>query len=182
MARFEFGIGKFFETLTQAELNESLESYRALARAEERQRAWGKKYGRVTVTGQAAGSVLAMGGDYPNSGPGGTLVPAKQPLAGYAWAVFRASVSGLTSGTTPDVVALHRTTPGALYTGTSLSNGVWQFNGNNFAYTFSFGQMVFLEGETPVLTSVGTFASAARIVLSMDYQEVPQEQLYKVEG
>jgi hypothetical protein len=88
----------------------------------------------------------------------------------------------LTTGATPDIVNLHRSTPGAQYTGGTLSNGIWQFNGNNFAYTFSFGEMVFLNGDTPVIVSVGAFASTARIVLSADFIETPQELMYKALG
>jgi hypothetical protein len=182
MARWKFGIGEWFETLTKGELDESLASYRKQAEEMQRQAARGRKYARLTppVTGQASGGVLQMGGDFPNAGPAGTIVAAPQPRAGYAWAMRRMSVSGLTAGSTPDIVNLHRQTPNINALPTT-SSGIWQFNGNNFAYTFSFGELVFLEGETPVLTSVGTFAATGRISLSADFLEVPQELLYKVD-
>jgi hypothetical protein len=183
VARYKFGIGEFFESLTKGELDESLSAYRKQAEANQRAAARGSKYMRLNppITGTASGGALQMGGDYPNTGPQGTLSQAPAPRAGYAWAMRRMSVAGLTTGTTPDLVNLHRRTPGGVYTGGTLSNGIWQFNGNNFAYTFSFGEMVFLEGETPVLTSTGAFASTATITLSADYLEVPQEMLYKVD-
>jgi hypothetical protein len=40
---------------------------------------------------------------------------------------------------------------------------------------------VFLEGETPVLVSVGAFAATGTVTLSADYLEVPEEYLYKVD-
>jgi hypothetical protein len=92
----------------------------------------------------------------------------------------RMSVSGLTVGTTPDIVNLHRVTPNVTAI-PATSSGIWQFNGNNYSYTFSFGELVFLEGETPVLVSVGTFAATGRVALSCDYLEVPEEYLYKVD-
>jgi hypothetical protein len=180
VARWRFAVGEFFETLTKPEMVDALREDRAAARAEAEQRAaaHARKYGRLNppVRGIASGSVLQMGGDYPNSGPGGGLVQPPQPRAGYAWAVRRASVSGLTSGTTPDIVNLHRKTPHGV---AATSAGVWQFNGNNYAYTFSHEQLVFLEGETPVLVSVGTFAATGTITFDMDFIEVPEVELYR---
>lgn len=182
MAKWKFALGEMFETITQPEMRQALLDHEV--DREQRNVARGVKYGRLQppITGQAAGGVLQMGGDYPNTGPGGTIVQPVQPRPGYAWLMRRMSVTGLTAGTTPDIVNLHRATPGAQYTGGTLSNGIWQFNGNNFAYTFSFGEMVFLSGDTPVIVSVGTFASTARIVLSADFIETPQELMYKALG
>ena len=176
MAKFEFGIGKIFESLTKNELDDSLSAFRRQATDDQLAAARGRKYMRTTITGQAAGGVLQMGGDFPNAGPAGTIGPSPQPRAGYAWAMRRMSVSGLTVGSTPDVVNLHRVTPGTV---AATSSGIWQFNGNNYAYTFSHEQLVFLEGETPVLVSVGTFAATGRIALSADFIEVPQVELVK---
>ena len=180
MAKWKFGIGEFFETLTKGELDDSLAAYRKAADAGQRAEAHAIKYGRLNppVRGQAAAGVLQMGGDFPNSGAAGTIVAAPQPKAGYAWVARRISVSGLTAGSTPDIVNLHRKTPN-LNSLPVTSSGVWQFNGNNYAYTFSHHQMVFLEGETPVLTSVGTFAATGTITLEMDFDEVPELELYR---
>jgi hypothetical protein len=173
VARWKFGIGEFFETLTKGELDSSLEDYRARARAFELEKARGRKYMRLNppVTGIAVAGVLQMGGDFPNTGPGSVLNQPPQPRAGYAWAMRRMSVDGLTAGTTPDTVNLYRRT------GTRKA---WQFNGNNFAYTFSHEQVVFLEGETPVLISVGSFAATGVITFDADFIEVPQIELVKV--
>jgi len=173
MARFTFKLGEAIETLTKPELKEGLAEH--YAEVEQLAIARGKKYGRLNppVTGQAAGGILAMGGDYANTGPAGGLVQPPQPRAGYAWAMRRMSVTGLTAGTTPDIVNLYRR---------SGTRPVWQFNGNNFAYTFSFLEMVFLEGETPVLVSTGTFAATGQVTLDADFLEVPQVELYKASG
>jgi hypothetical protein len=182
VARYKFGIGEFFESLTKGELDDSLSAYRKQAEEQQRQAARGRKYARLNppIMGVASGGVLQIGGDFQNAGPAGTLVSSPQPRAGYAWAMRRMSVSGLTVGSTPDIVNLHRKTPNLTNIPTT-SSGIWQFNGNNYAYTFSFGEMVFLEGETPVLVSVGTFAATGTVTLSADYLEVPEEYLYKVD-
>jgi hypothetical protein len=178
VARFKFGIGEFFESLTKGELDDSLSAYRKQAEAEERARARGWRYGRLNppVRGVAVNGVLQMGGDFPNAGAAGVLVQPPQPRAGYAWAAQRMSVSGLTVGTTPDIVNLHRKTTQNV---SATSSGQWQFNGNNYAYTFSHNQFVFLEGETPVLVSVGTFAATGTITFDMDFIEVPELELHK---
>ena len=174
MARWKFGIGEFFETLTKGEMRDVLRDHQA--EHDQRTAARAKKYARLAppVTGTAAGGVLQIGGDFPNSGPGGGgLVQPPQPRAGYAWAMRRLSVTGLTAGATPDVVNLYRRNGG---------RPIWQFNGNNFAYTFSFLEIVYLEGETPILISTGTFAATGQVWLDADFLEVPQEELYKAAG
>jgi hypothetical protein len=175
-SKFEFGA---HITTTSPDEHRGILADQALA--DQRAAADGFRYGRLNpeITGIASGGALAMGGDFPNSGPAGTIVTSQAPRAGYCWMMRRMSVSGLTTGVTPDVVGLHRRTPPAGIIGAVTSNGVWQFNGNNYAYTFSFGEMVFMEGETPVLTSVGAFAATGVIKLSADFVELPQPMMYK---
>lgn len=195
MARWKFGIGEIFETLTKGELDDSLRAYRDQARADARERARGYKYARLNppVTGQAASSKLAMGGDFitgPAASGGSSVggqpgVPTPQPRPGYCWAVRRAAVQGLTNGTTPDIVNLFRRQADAaswLAGPSSVSGGDWQFTGNNFAYTFAFGQLVFWEAETPIVVSQGTFAAAGQVTFRMDYEEVPELEMYKAMG
>lgn len=195
MARWKFGIGEFFETLTKGELDESLAHYRKMAEEAERAAAHGVKYMRLNppVTGQAVANKLTMGGDFitgpaASGGPsigGQPGAPTPQPRPGYCWAVRRAAVQGLTNGTTPDIVNLFRRQSDAnswLAGPSSLSGGDWQFTGNNFAYTFSFGQLVFWEGETPIIVSQGAFAGAGQVTFRMDYEEVPQLEIYKALG
>lgn len=195
MARWKFGIGELFETLTKEELDDSLGSYAKAAAAAEREAARGFKYMRLNppVTGQAVASKLTMGGDFitgpaasGGSGIGGQPgVPTLQPRAGYCWAVRRAAVQGLTNGTTPDIVNLFRRQADAnawLAGPSSVSGGDWQFTGNNFAYSFSFGQLVFWEMETPIIVSQGTFAATGQVTLRMDFVETPQELIFKTQG
>jgi hypothetical protein len=174
VARFRFALGEFFDTLTKGEMKDVLREHHADLQAEAAQRAAarGWKYMRLNppITGIPAGGVLQMGGDFPSTGPGGALTQAQAPRAGYAWAMRRMSVAGLTAGATPDVVNLLRRAGGL---------PVWQFNGNNFAYTFSHEQVVFLEGETPMLVSTGTFTATGTITFNADFVELPQPELFK---
>lgn len=195
MARFEIA-GHVIEMTTPGEMSQIMRDRLAdHASAKLRTAAEGKKYMRLNppVTGQAVAGKLVMGGDFitgpaasGGASPGGQAgAPSLQPRAGYCWAVRRASLTGLANGTTPDVVNLFRGMSRAnawLGGAATLSGGVWQFNGNNFAYTFSFGELIFLEGETPVLASQGAFASTAQVTFDMDFIEVPQPLLWKVLG
>ena len=192
MARWKFGIGEFFETLTKDEMADTLAGHRAALNAAQREQARGIKYMRLNppVTGQAVSSKLAMGGDFitgPTASGGSSIggqsgAPTPQPRPGYCWLVRRAAVQGLTNGTTPDIVNLFRRQSDAIawQAGpSSVSGGDWQFTGNNFAYSFAFGQLAFLEGETPILVSQGTFASTQLVTFRMDFEELPQEQIWK---
>lgn len=193
--RFKFGIGEFFETLTKGELDDSLAAYRKEANAAERSMARAVKYMRLNppVTGQAVANSLRMGGDFitGTAASGGSSVggqpgaPTPQPRAGYCWAVRRAAVQGLTSGATPDIVNLfRRQADAAAWLGgpATVSGGDWQFTGNNFAYTFSFGQLVFWEGETPIVVNQGSFAGAGQVTFRMDFEELPQVEIWKALG
>lgn len=195
MARWKFGIGEFFETLTKGELDSSLAEYRRAANEAQREAARGVKYMRLNppVTGQASGSKLFMGGDFVTgtAASGGSSVggqpgaPSPQPRAGYCWAVRRAAVQGLTSGVTPDIVNLFRRQSDAsawINGPATVSGGDWQFTGNNFAYTFAWGQLVFWEGETPILASQGTFSAVGPVTFRMDFEELPQPEIWKALG
>jgi hypothetical protein len=190
--RWKFGIGEFFETLTKNELDDSLSTAVKSAMAVQREMARGDKLMRLNppVTGQAVASKLTMGGDFV-TGPaasGGSSTggqpgaPSPQPRAGYCWAARRIAVQGLTNGTTPDIVNLFRhqsDANGWLSGPSSVSGGDWQFTGNNFAYTYSYGQLVFFEGETPIIVSQGTFAATGIVTFRMDFEEVPQVEMWK---
>jgi hypothetical protein len=92
------------------------------------------------------------------------------PEQGYAWSLGRLLVSGLTAGTTPDIVNLYRNDR---FAGPPL----WQFNGNNFGYTFGKLRLVLMSGDTLSLQNVGTIAATGTILLSGELIEVPAERL-----
>jgi hypothetical protein len=130
--------------------------------ARERQQARAFKSMRLPLlTGKAASSALSIG-------------QALQvgPDSGYAWSLRRVIVNGLTTGVTPDVVNL--------YVNDTSSQPLWQFNGNNFGYTFGKLELVINPGEVLLLASVGTFAATGLITLSGSMIELPAEMLWKL--
>ena len=118
------------------------------------------------LTGKVASSAITLG-----VGTGQTPLGPEQ---GYAWSVKRLVVGGLTTGATPDVVNLYLNDRFA-------GNPLWQFNGNNFGYTFGRLELVLGPGDTLSLKSVGTFASTSVITLSGELVEVPAEMLWKLD-
>lgn len=94
------------------------------------------------------------------------------PREGFAWAIRRITVWGLTSGVTPDIANLFRT---------SMSGPpIWQFNGNNFAYTFGKLEMMLLPGEHISLVNSGTIAATGQISISGDVLEIAAEEISKI--
>ena len=92
------------------------------------------------------------------------------PDLGYAWVIKRLVVSGLAAGATPDVVNL--------YLNDSFSYApVWQFNGNNFGYTFGDGELVLLGGDTLSLKNSGTITATGTVSLAGELIEMASERL-----
>jgi hypothetical protein len=115
------------------------------------------------VSGKAAGGVLSIG-QQAQAGP----------RPGYAWSVTRLVVSGLTTGTTPDVVNVYVNDSGG------NQQPLWNLNGNNFGYTFGPLQVTVRPGEIILLANVGSFAATGQIVLSGELVEIPAEMLAKL--
>lgn len=174
MAKVVFDFGIEMDMLNKGELDHSLaaqeERWKRAALA-------GRKYRRLPIlSGFPVAGVLDIGGDTNTPQAAGSFAgqPAWSgakigPTEGNAWEVKRLAVNGLTSGGTPDVVNLIR--PG------SGPDAVWQFNGNNFAYTFGKLELVLLPSESMRLVSVGTFAATGQIRLSGEMVQIPAERL-----
>lgn len=129
----------------------------ALIGAEERAALRGIKYGRMPIlSGTPANSALTMGGHSSQAVIG--------PEMGQVWVIRHLWIKGLTTGTTPDIANL------------MVNNQTWwQFNGNNFAYTFGPGELVLQQGEAWAIQSVGTFAATGTITFGGAYWSVPGE-------
>ena len=97
--------------------------------------------------------------------------PPVGPESGYVWSLRRLIVTGLTSGASPDVVNLYANDA---FAGPPL----WQFNGNNFGYTFGFGELVIQSGETLALQNSGTIAATGTVTLSGELDEAPAEKYF----
>lgn len=169
--KFVLDFGREIDLLTAPEVAE------VLARRDAAQRAQlaGIKYRpHVLLTGYPVAGVLDIGGDTITD-RGGGLGPAWNgqpvgPLAGYAWAVRRMVITGLTpSATTPDVVNFYLHGSGA--------GPEWQLNGNSFGQTFSWGEMVVMPGEVVRIASLGAFAAIGLIRLKLALVQVPAERL-----
>lgn len=100
----------------------------------------------------------------------GTVVVG--PEQGYAWALTRIVVDGMTAGATPDVLNMYRNS-----TGTAP---LWQFNGNNFGYDWGKLRVTLGPGDVLQFASVGTFNATGRIRVSGELIEVPAEMLWKL--
>ncbi len=135
---------------------------RQLVAAELREAVRGIKYGRMPVlSGTASGGTLSMGGHASPDVIG--------PDMGYAWVIRHLWISGLTSGTTPDKANL------------LVNNQTWwQFNGNNFAYTFGPGELVLQQGDSWLIQSTGTFAATGTVSFGGGYWSVPGEMLARL--
>ncbi len=138
------------------------EEIRAIVSEELRSAVRGIKYARMPVlSGTASGGTLSMGGH--------TSPDVIGPEMGQAWVIRHLWISGLTSGTTPDKANL------------LVNNQTWwQFNGNNFAYTFGPGELVLQQGEAWQITSTGTFAATGAIQFGGGYWLVPGEMLARL--
>jgi hypothetical protein len=95
------------------------------------------------------------------------------PDQGFAWNLRRIVIDGMTSGATPDVLNMYRNA----ITG---QPPLWQFNGNNFGYTFGNLAVVLLSGDFLKFASVGTFAATGTIRVTGEVVEVPAEMLPKL--
>jgi hypothetical protein len=137
--------------------------------ARERFQARAFKWMRLPIyTGTPSGSAVTID---PKANGGVILGPE----SGYAWSIMRIIIDGMTSGTTPDVINMYRNS----VTG---QPPLWEFNGNNFGYTFSRWQMVLQGGDSLQFASSGTFAATGLIRVSGELIELPAEMLYKLGG
>lgn len=100
------------------------------------------KYIRLPIVTGTIATGLTIGGDTQSSQAPAT---AEQ---GYVWHVRHLVIEGLATGATPDVVNILR-----------QGRIVWQLNGNQFAQTWSRGEMRLVAGEIFAYAAVGTLAS-----------------------
>ena len=132
---------------------------------QQRQELRGVKWMRLpAMFGTVSASAIVL--DDKSAGPIG-------PEQGYAWSLTRIVVDGLATGATPDVVNMYRNAQ----TG---QPPLWQFNGNNFGYTFGLGSIVLLSGDSLRFQNSGTIAATGLIRATGELVEVPAEMLGKL--
>ncbi len=150
-----------------ASREEFLRDIQSVQEARDRASARGWKWMRLpqALSGTPASSAITLGA---------TKGQVVGPEQGYAWSIRRLIVSGLTSGASPDVVNLYLNDR---FAGPPL----WQFNGNNFGYTFGRLELVLMPGDTLSLQNSGTISSTSPVLLSGELIEVPAEMLWKLD-
>ena len=142
------------------ELREAQEQFR-VERMREMERLRGIKYMDLPIVRQAGANPFLISAD---SGP--DLVT---PQSGYVWFVRYLTIEGMTRGATPDVMQILRR--GRVF---------WELNGNQYTQTWGRGEKWLLQGETLSYQSVGTFVSAAQIIISAGVEQVPAEEIGKL--
>jgi len=141
----------------------------AVMDARELVQARGTKWMRLPVLlGTPASSAVTIDGAHGQ--------PPVGPESGYAWSIRRIVIDGMTSGATPDVINMYRNSAAG------TQPPLWQFNGNNFGFTFGRLEMTLMGGDTLVFASVGTFAATGTIRVTGELVEVPAEMLWKMSG
>lgn len=154
-------VGAPIETLTQSELRTELDTV-----SQTFLRAYGRgvkylRFGPIPAT--IINAAISLDGTSTN-GLG--------PREGFCWSIRRITVWGLATGGTPDIVNLYRNQPGGI--------PVWQFNGNNFAYSWGKLELLLLGGESLSLVNSGSIAATGQITISGDLLECAAEELSKI--
>jgi hypothetical protein len=157
MATFAIQGGAKFETATPDEVR----SIVADENERKRERLRGIKYMRLPVLrGTPASSALILGGASDKSNQ---LI---SPEMGDAWVIRHLWISGLATGTTPDLMNV------------LVNNQTWwQLNGNNFAYTFGKAEIILQQGESLTYQNSGNLAATGQITTGGAYWRVPGEML-----
>lgn len=155
MSRYKIQGGTEFEVPSAKEIAD-------LVGAQERERARGEKDMRLPqIYGKASSSAITLG----------TGIAQVGPESGHKWSLRRIVVNGMTNGGTPDVLNM--------YVNDVNSQPIWQFNGNNFGYTWGRREMVINPGEVILFASVGTFNATGTITVSGQLDDVIAEMFGK---
>jgi hypothetical protein len=164
MPKNRFEIGATWDSIDRGELRDELHS--ALQRQADvmlLREAQGVKYMRFgPYMGTVSGSAVTIGHGNDQIGP----------RDGYIWSIRRLTVTGLTTGGSPDTINFYRNN----YDG---GHPVWQLNGNSFGATFGKMEFALLGGEQLVAHSA-SLAATGSIALDGDIMEVPAVQVFKL--
>ena len=122
----------------------------AAADAEERVRLRGLKPLRLPLVQATGANPFAMGGDTLTASGQGPV----SPDLGFVWSLKDLTITGLTSGATPDRIQI-------LWAGRVQ----WELNGNQYAQTWGSGQKIIHPGESISYRSVPgvTFQATGQI-------------------
>lgn len=164
MARTALELGAYLDMVSPAELETIIAKQ---AQAYFQQYARGIKYLRF---GPFPTTIAANAFSFDGSGGDQNL--AAGPREGFVWSIRRLLVTGLGTGSTPDVINFYRNKP----TGIPF----WQLNGNSFGQTFGKIEMLLLGGETLCFANSGSVTATGQVTVSGDVIEVAAEELFKL--
>ena len=170
MPKVKLDVGATIDFLNKDELDDALTDYQKNAQAAEYEKLKGLKFIRLPrLYATPASGTVRLGEAWA-----GNLYTDQimGPNQGYIWSIRRLVVTGLGTGTSPDVINFYRN-------GIS-GETVWQLNGNSFGQTFGKNEMVLLPDEKLIAQSVGSMTSTSQIVISGDAIEVPALMIGKL--
>lgn len=164
MARTTLELGAQLDMLTPAEAEQIIA---AQAQAYFQQYARGIKYLRfgpfpATIAGNA----------FSFDGTGADQNLAAGPREGFLWSIRRLLVTGLGTGSTPDVINFYRNKPSGI--------PLWQLNGNSFGQTFGKTELLLMGGEALCFANLGSVTATGQVTVSGDVIEVAAEELFKL--
>lgn len=157
-------IGSTIDTMDRSEFRAEIREW---SQENERNKARSVKYLRF---GPFATSVASNAFSFNGSSAGQNS--RLGPREGFLWTIRRLVVTGLATGTTPDIVNVYRGEPAGI--------PVWQLNGNSFGTTFGKGELLLLGGEFLSFANSGNITSTSQITFSGDVLEVASEEFYKI--
>ena len=174
MPKVKLDVGATVDFLNKDELDTILQKYQEQAMLAERQKLSGLKYFRLPrLYATPASGTVVLGEQWSANGTAQTYTDQIMgPNAGYVWSIRRLSVSGLGTGTSPDLLNIYRN---GFHT-----DAVWQLSGNSFANTFGKTELLLMPGEKLIAASLGSLVSTTQVILSGDAVEVPQQLIGKI--
>lgn len=170
MAKVKLDIGATVDFLNKDELSQELEKNQQRAQAAERESLSGIKYMRLPLMyATPSNGTVRLGEVWPGQPYTDQFAGPNQ---GYVWSIRRLVVTGLGTGTSPDIMNFYR-------------NGVsgeliWQLNGNSFGETFGRAEMILLPDERLIAQSLGSMTSTNQVTVRGDVIQVPSQMLGKL--
>ncbi|HEY1673327.1 MAG TPA: hypothetical protein VGG50_11475 [Streptosporangiaceae bacterium] len=160
MARVNFEVGASADLLTPTEHRDILVK---VIRGLEAEAVRGIKHMRLPqLQGVVSGTATLLLGHDQKCGPD----------SGFAWCIRRLVITGLSGGTSPDIVNV--------YINNAEGVPVWQFNGNNFGYTFGKGEFTLYGGDHLLVANDGALTATGMVTIAGEVTSVPQEMLAKI--
>ena len=171
MPKVKLDVGATIDFLNKDELMDALAQHRQEADVQEQEYIKGLKYIRLPrLYATPASGTVRLGESWSGNNYSDQII---SPNSGYVWSIRRLVVTGLGTGTSPDIINFYRNGIGA---GIVL----WQLNGNSFGETFGKTEMILLPGDKLVAQSVGSMTSTNQVTITGDAVAVPSVMIGKL--